>query len=140
VVPALLDQMGIARSSLESECCRSSSDMRALRRGRPRFGPHGAFRRLWRRRQALPDVFQDEYVSAEHLFVAIAESPGDLAPLFRTIGIDSSRISQSAQNGPWLAASFRSDPETKIPGPRPLWKGLDASRASGKARPGDRER
>jgi ATP-dependent Clp protease ATP-binding subunit ClpB len=88
VVPALLDRMQVDRAALESGVkgflqrlprTSGSSDPR----------PSSEFQNLLESALRISARFQDDYVSAEHLFLAIADAPGDLAPLLRTLRIDS---------------------------------------------------
>jgi len=88
VVPALLDQMGVDRSAMES-------GVRSLLDRSPRISgggseprPSPGFQKHLESAVQLASQFQDEYVSAEHLFLAIVQAPGDLSSLFRNLRIE----------------------------------------------------
>ena len=98
VVPSLLDQMGVNRKALEE-------DLRGLLSKLPRLSGGGAEARLSPALQRVLESavdaaaqFSDDYVSSEHLFLAMVQSPGSLAGLFRTHQLDVSRLLASLKS------------------------------------------
>src|SRR5437867_5315707 len=95
VVPALLEQMQVDRSALESGTHRLLELLPRVADGKGETHPSREFQRLLESAFGLAKDFQDEYVSAEHLFVAIVNSPGTLTPLFRSLKIEPGRVLSS---------------------------------------------
>ncbi len=92
VVSALLDEMGADRAAL-SEGARSGMDTFPRTVGGAteiRLSPE--FQRILETGARLAADFQDEFVSAEHLFLALVRSPGGLAPLLRSHGVEPERV------------------------------------------------
>ena len=92
VVPSLLDQMETDRGALEAEL---RSSLQRLPRisgetSEPRISP--ALQRILESAVQAASQFSDDYVSSEHLFMAVVQSPGSLGTLFRSHGIDSQRL------------------------------------------------
>jgi ATP-dependent Clp protease ATP-binding subunit ClpB len=92
VVPSLLDQMEVNRDALEN-------DLRTLlgklphisgETSEPRISP--AFQRALESAVQVASQFSDDYVSSEHLFMAVVQSPGTLATLLREHRIDPARL------------------------------------------------
>jgi ATP-dependent Clp protease ATP-binding subunit ClpB len=88
VVPALLNQMGVNRDTLESSVKDLLEKLPRISGGssEPRLSPE--LQRILEAAQQAATRFSDDYVSTEHLFLAVVEAPGSLAPLFRTHHID----------------------------------------------------
>jgi ATP-dependent Clp protease ATP-binding subunit ClpB len=92
VVPSLLDQMEVDRNTLETEL---RSILHRLPRtsgetSEPRISP--ALQRVLESAVQAASQFSDDYVSSEHLFMAVVQSPGGLGPLFRNHRIDPQRL------------------------------------------------
>jgi ATP-dependent Clp protease ATP-binding subunit ClpB len=92
VVPALLEQMGVDKNALESS-------IRELLSKAPRVSgagtgpePSASLQRVLKSASEIAGQFSDEFVSSEHLFMAVVQAPGRLAPLFRTHGIDTPKL------------------------------------------------
>src|SRR5882672_11356198 len=92
VVSALLDEMGANRAAL-FEGVRSGIDTLPRVSGgvtEIRLSPE--LQRVLETGARLATDFQDEFVSAEHLFLALVRSPGALAPLLRGHGVEPERV------------------------------------------------
>ncbi|HEV8376417.1 MAG TPA: Clp protease N-terminal domain-containing protein, partial [Candidatus Polarisedimenticolia bacterium] len=92
VVPALLEQMGVDKNALES-------GVRELLNSAPRVAgtssgpePSAGLQRILRSAVEMAPQFSDEFVSSEHLFMAVVQAPSRLAPLFRRYQIDSQKL------------------------------------------------
>ena len=92
--------------------------------------------------QAEAERLKDEYVSTEHLFIAIASEAGrsPAARLLKQAGLTRDRIFAGAHARPRQPARHRSEPRGQIPGARALRARPDRARAEGQARPGHRPR
>jgi len=88
VVPVLLDQMGVDRAAMESGVRSLLDQSPRISGGDSEPRPSPGFQRDLESAVQLAAQFQDEYVSAEHLFLAIAQAPGNLSSLFRNLRID----------------------------------------------------
>ena len=88
VVPALLDQMGVDRSAMESGVRSLLDQSPRISHGGSEPRPSPGFQKHLESAVQLATQFQDEYVSAEHLFLAIVQAPGNLSSLFRKLRIE----------------------------------------------------
>jgi len=92
VVPALLSQMEVDRGALESQIESELQKSSRVSGGEGESRPSPEFQKILESAVRLAAQFQDEYVSAEHLFLAIVQSPGSLASTLRGFRIDSARV------------------------------------------------
>jgi ATP-dependent Clp protease ATP-binding subunit ClpB len=92
VVPALLSQMEVDRTALESQIESELQKSSRVSGGAGETRPSPEFQKILESAVRLATQFQDEYVSAEHLFLALVQSPGSLASTLRGFHIDSARV------------------------------------------------
>ena len=82
----------------------------------------------------------DEYVSTEHLLLAIAQHPGKAGDALRSSRRDARAAAQGAGRGPRQPSRHRREPRGQVPRARALRPRPDRGRRAGQARPGDRPR
>ena len=79
VVPPLLSRLGVRPESLEAEIQTQLSAPAQSERRLAAVFEQGELTRFWKRRLKKPEKFKDEYVSAEHILLAIAARAKDPA-------------------------------------------------------------
>ena len=95
VVPALLAQMGVDRAGLEGAVRQLLERLPRVSGGALDTRPSPEFQRILESAVRIAAEFHDDYVSAEHLFLAIVRSPGALATLFRGLGVNPEAVLSS---------------------------------------------
>jgi ATP-dependent Clp protease ATP-binding subunit ClpB len=113
VVPALLDQMGVDRNALDSGVRSLLDKQSRVAGGGSDIRPSAGFQAVLESSTKIAATFQDDYVSAEHLFLAVVESPGALAPLLKALGISSSRVLGALKEVRGSQRVSDQDPEAK---------------------------
>ena len=83
---------------------------------------------------------KDEYVSTEHLLLAIADHPGKAGRRAAQRRRHARAAAQGAERGPRQPPRHRREPRGQVPGARALRSRPDRGRRPGQARPGDRPR
>src|SRR5438093_10789250 len=135
VVSALLDEMGADRAAL-SEGARSGMDTFPRTVGGAteiRLSPE--FQRILETGARLAADFQDEFVSAEHLFLALVRSPGGLAPLLRSHGVEPERVLASLKKVRGTQRVSDPNPEAKYQALTRYGRDLTALARQGKLDP-----
>ena len=113
VVPSLLDQMGADRKALEAE-------LRSLLDKLPRLSGAGTEIRISPDLQRVLESavetaaqFSDDYVSSEHLFLAMVQAPGSLSRVFRNHQLNAARLLESLKSVRGSQRVSDPDPEGK---------------------------
>jgi ATP-dependent Clp protease ATP-binding subunit ClpB len=113
VVPSLLDQMGAERKALEAE-------LRSLLNKLPRLSGAGTEIRISPDLQRVLESavetaaqFSDDYVSSEHLFLAMVQAPGSLSRVFRNHQLNAARLLESLKSVRGSQRVSDPDPEGK---------------------------
>ena len=82
----------------------------------------------------------DEYISTEHLLLALSAHGGQPGELLRSDGAEHEQIAQALERGPRPQPRHRPEPGGEVRGARALRPRPDGGRRAGQARPGDRPR
>jgi len=90
IVTPLLRKLGIAPESLRAELQKHYSSMPKVRGGQVALSP--GLDAVFRQAQAEADQFKDEYVSTEHLLLALAADEGFAGRLLRGAGVGRAEI------------------------------------------------
>ena len=92
VVPSLLDQMEVNRRALENDLRLALGKFPRIsgEASEPRISP--AFQRILESAVQAASQFSDDFVSSEHLFMAVVQSPGGLSSVLRDHRIDPTRL------------------------------------------------
>jgi len=92
VVPSLLDQMEVNRRALENDLRLALGKFPRIsgETSEPRISP--AFQRILESAVQAASQFSDDFVSSEHLFMAVVQSPGGPSTVLRDHRIDPTRL------------------------------------------------
>ena len=141
VVGPLLAKLGARPEALARQVQTEIERLPAVRGGAgrqyasPRF--EGVINRAWEEAERL----KDEYVSTEHLLIAIAQEKGGAsARLLAAAGVSAEAIYRSLVDVRGTPARDRSQSRGQVPGPPALLEGPDRPGPQGQARPGHRAR
>ena len=98
IIPPLLDRMGVSRDQLEA-------DVDAVHKNKPKvYGENAqmqlspAVSRLLAKAQGEADNLKDEYVSTEHLFLAMVSEKGPVSDMLRTFGVTRDEVLKAMQD------------------------------------------
>ncbi len=112
LAPKLIDRIGAGAAQL-------ASDVQALLGRLPRTSgdnavrPDGAFEKLLKAAQKSADGLSDEYVSSEHLLIALAKDEGEAGRLLRERGVSEERLLQALSEVRGSHRVTDEDPEAK---------------------------
>jgi ATP-dependent Clp protease ATP-binding subunit ClpB len=90
IVDPLLRKLGVAPESLSEELRKHFSSLPSVQGGQFNFSPR--LDAVFRQAQAEADQFKDEYISTEHLLLALAGDDGFAGKLLRGRGVGHSEI------------------------------------------------
>ena len=82
----------------------------------------------------------DDYVSTEHLLLALSAHPGKAGDALRSAGATHERLQSALEEVRGIASRHRPEPRGPLPGARALRPRPDRRGRRGQARPGDRAR
>ena len=138
VVPTLLKKIGESPELLEGELKRHFAAQPKVQGGQ--LTVSNRLEALLRQAQEEADQFKDEYVSTEHLLLALVGRRRVCRPAPARPRSGPRRDPEGAGLDPREPARHRPEPRGQVPGAQTLRARPDGPRAPGKARPGHRPR
>ena len=139
IVPALFQRLGQPAApialALKDQLARLPKS-----HGGAEPGVSARLRAVLERAQADATAMQDQFVSAEHLFMAIAAETGraPAAELLRERGVTAEAVQRAVADGARRPAGHRPEPRGQVPGPREVRPRPHRAGRARQARSGDR--
>ena len=95
IIPPLIDKLGANREMLKSDIERKLQAKPSVYgdSAQVQFSPEVS--RIFNKAEVVAGNLKDEYVSTEHIFIAVIESSTDAAHILRTAGIDKKNVLQT---------------------------------------------
>ena len=92
IIPPLIDKLGVNREMLKSDIEKSLKNKPSVYgdSAQVHFSPEVS--RIFNNAELAAGKLKDEYVSTEHIFIAVIESSTDAAHILRTAGIDKDSV------------------------------------------------
>ena len=92
IIPPLIDKLGVNKEMLKSDIERSLKDKPSVYgdSAQIQFSPEVS--RIFNKAEIEAGNLKDDYVSTEHIFIALIESGSNAAHLLRTAGIDKNNV------------------------------------------------
>ena len=102
--------------------------------------PSGELVRVFQAAEREASALKDEFISTEHLLLALAGSQGEAAAILQRAGATRDAILAALERGARPAPRDRPEPRGQVPGARALRPRPHRARRAGQARSGDRPR
>ena len=113
VIGPLLQKMGVAVSSVQNSVDRSLKELPRLERGMGNASLSVELQEAMKRSLGEAEGLHDEYVSTEHLFLALAEDPGRTGKLISGNGVTRDRILKALESVRGSQRVTDQNPESK---------------------------
>ena len=92
IIPPLLDKLGVNREMLKSDIDRSLKGKPAVYGDSAQIHMSAEVNRILNKSEVEAETLKDEYISTEHIFIAVIESSTDAAGLLRKAGVDKDNV------------------------------------------------
>ena len=92
IIPPLIDKLGVNREMLKSDIEKSLKDKPSVYGDSAQIHLSSEVSRIFNKAEVIAGNLKDEYISTEHIFIAIIESSSPAAHLLRTAGIDKDNV------------------------------------------------
>lgn len=141
LAPAILSKADISVDALKVRVQRELE--RLPRVSGPSGGPEqvhvsSRLNRLLSQAEDEAKQLKDDYVSIEHLLLAMTDDTGTTGRILKEFGGDTRPSHARASGSAWPSARYVAEPGEHLPGPGTLWPGSDPAGPPRQARSGNR--